>query len=207
MIRSLIVLMGLASCSFAEVIVSLRAFELSRDLAGTLTQTPEKAYDIALQAIKQQQAREVETLLVAAHETFFVQSESFVELIYPTDFVADELPETKREKAPENPSISPRPLSYLDFIVFSVGTKLQAKATLAKHNHFLLDIEYSRVTLHRWKTFPNQHANPEFQGCTMNTKITIPQSTWQFMGFRDTWRAESPVGAKVAFFVRVDPLN
>ncbi len=219
----------------AQEIVTLRAIEYTKERhehwLGVATTDTGSFYTELLGDLKNNRASDAEVLSIAVNSGKKSTIEAIQEIVYSTEYEPPDLPsqqsigglsEFKPREEPKVPigfqnllnSFQLQPIPNT-FEPRNTGSTLEVSSEGHSNNSYSIWLDYEIVRLIGWDKFSssalrkglNYGDYPRFVCRRLNIALTVKESTWQFIGFRDAWGETSPEGAKVAFFVRVDAIR
>ena len=228
-------LLGILTLSAqAQVIITLRGIEYSKDRheqwSNIAISDTDSLYQKLVEDLKKNHARDAEVISVAVNAGKKATIESVVEIIYPCEQepssmgsspAAGDASWLTREK-PKIPlgfanlfnpyTMPPIPSS---FEPRNTGSTLEVTDNGHEKNSYSITLNYEHVRWVGWDQFSfnpsgkgiNYGDQPKFIRRALHISLSLKEGTWQFVGFRDAWARDSAVGAKVAFFVRVDAIR
>jgi hypothetical protein len=221
----------LSNLTEASEIVTLRGIEFHpnrhQHWLQIATTSPDEMYEALMSDTKKNLARDVELLSLATSKSREATIESIVETIVPCEFeppdfgvpIQKYVPPTT-PTMPEKPGFknisSPLTIESIPtaFTTRDTGSTLTIE-TSKHHTWYDVHLNYSFVKLAGWEKYSysgyrsgvNYPDQPNFLTRSISANIQIYPKKWQFIGFRDAWSKDCPVGSKVAFFLRIDPIN
>lgn len=186
------------------------------------TTKPNTLFQELQKDLQQKKALDVELISIATRSSSKSTMENREELIYPCEQEGWDLGAPMPFVPPKIPPTVPgyKNLVSIDaqvqtpttFEPFFVGATFECEITKREkaydcqcsfeYRSHCGWIKFSANILRKGIFYPDM---PKFDICRLTPRVTIPPSTWQFVGFCDAWRKDSASGAKVALFLRVDP--